>query len=77
MVINVNIDTDTQFANSLEQRCLKYLASHPDGELSHKQSFWDKPVIAEAITELNHLHTSEYHQSTPESTLMTGCLLCQ
>ena len=32
-------------------------------ELPHKQSFWDKPIIAETITELDHFHTSDYHQA--------------
>ena len=80
MLSTLNIDTDAQFADSLEQWCLKCTASHPDGELSHKQSFWDKPVIAEAVTELNQLHTSEYHQARLKAVSAPhagDCSLCQ
>src|SRR6218665_1816484 len=59
MLSDINTEIiDTQFTASFEQWCIKYPTSCPDGELSHKQSFWDKNVIiANAITELNRLHT--------------------
>jgi len=63
MLSNIPNVADTQFATSFEHWCLKYPASIPIGELPHKQSFWDKPVIAETISELAHLYTSDYHQA--------------